>query len=287
MMEYCPAHGPRALQEESLSLSRAIHHYFVDESGDLVLFGRRGKVLVGHAGCSNCFMIGVAHLPAPEHADEVLTNLRRELRGDPYFKGVPSMQPEEKKTALYFHAKNDLPEVRREVFKVLPALGAKVQVAIRPKADLVGLAKRLHSAGERLTENQVYDDMIARLFRNLLHKADENKIVFAKRGKIARYEALAAAIGKAKQNFEKKWGRPSGKPTSIRSLHAWSCAGLQVIDYDLWALQRLYERGEDRYFELLRPGYRLIMDLDDTRNRAYGEWYSDRNRLDITRIKAF
>jgi hypothetical protein len=38
---------------------------------------------------------------------------------DPYFKGVPSMQADAKKTALFFHAKDDLPEVRREVFRVL------------------------------------------------------------------------------------------------------------------------------------------------------------------------
>ena len=48
-----------------------------------------------------------------------LAALRAQLLSDPYFKGVPSMLPEAKKTALFFHAKDDLPEVRREVFKVL------------------------------------------------------------------------------------------------------------------------------------------------------------------------
>lgn len=61
--------------------------------------------------------------------------------------------------------------------------------------------------------------------------------------------------------------------------------GLQVIDYFLWALERLYERGEDRYFNFLQPHYRLIMDFDDKRNRNYGEWYSDRNPLSKQKIK--
>ena len=64
-------------------------------------------------------------------------------------------------------------------------------------------------------------------------------------------------------------------------------AGLQVIDYYLWALQRLCECGEDRYFELLRPNYRLIMDLDDKRRHRYGEWYSDSNPLTLRRMKVF
>ena len=232
-------------------------------------------------------MLGVVLLPDPVAAGEVLERLRRELLRDPYFKGVPSMRPEARKTALYFHAKNDPPEVRREVFKALPTLGAKVQVAIRRKADLVNVARALHSAKQRLTENHVYDDMIKRLFRNLLHKADENRIVFSRRGKSERYSALLAAIHKARKNFERKWGKRGDRPTTIRSLHAWADPGLQVIDYYLWALQRLYERAEDRFFELLRPGYRLIMDLDDKRNRGYGEWYSDSNPLEPRKTKAF
>ncbi len=133
----------------------------------------------------------------------------------------------------------------------------------------------------------MYDDLAKRLFRNLLHKADENRIVFARRGKSARGLALEQAIGKAKANFERKWGRPSHKPALIQSEFAQACAGLQVIDYYLWALQRLYERGERRFLELLRPGYRLVMDLDDKRSKPYGEWYSDSNPLHPRRILAF
>jgi len=62
-------------------------------------------------------------------------------------------------------------------------------------------------------------------------------------------------------------------------------AGLQVIDYYLWALQRLFERGEDRFFNLVAKDYRLVMDLDDKRNKPYGEWYSDANPLELKKIK--
>jgi hypothetical protein len=52
--------------------------------------------------------------------------------------------------------------------------------------------------------------------------------------------------------------------------------GLQVIDYFLWALQRLYERGEDRYFNYLRSSYKLVMDFDDKRTgKSYGTWYGE------------
>ena len=56
-------------------------------------------------------------------------------------------------------------------------------------------------------------------------------------------------------------------------------AGLQAADYFTWALQRLYERGEDRYVTYLWPRFRLVMDLDDTRQAQYGVYYTQKKPL--------
>jgi len=266
--------------------SKIVHQYFVDEAGDLNLFDKKGRVLLGTPGVSNFFLVGVAHLPDPELARVKLEALRADLMADPYFEGVPSMQPQAKKTALTFHAKDDLPEVRREVFKMLLQLGAKVQIAIRRKDVLAREAQALHRYRQlKLQPGDVYDSLIMRLFRNLLHQADENYIVFARRGKALRKEALEQAIAKAKRNYAPRWGQFLDKPTLIRSGFPSEYAGLQMVDYYLWAVQRLYEAGEDRFFRLLAQDYRLIMDLDDTRRKPYGEWYSDVNPLTLDKIK--
>lgn len=130
--------------------------YFVDEAGDLSLFNKRGEALMGRQGVSDFFMIGFADIPNPRQIDSRLRALREGLLADPYFQGVPSMQPDANKTA---------------------------------------------------------------------------------------------------------------------------------IDYYLWALQRMYERGEARFFELLRSNYALVWDMDDTRRKAYGEYYDRRNPLKLERIK--
>ncbi len=49
----------------------------------------------------------------------------------------------------------------------------------------------------------------------------------------------------------------------------------------LWALQRLYERGEDRYWEYVSEKVSLVHDVDDTRNNEYGEYYTKRNPLTV------
>jgi len=156
-----------------------VRHFFVDEAGDLTLFDRKGRVIVGKQGVSNFFMVGLAEIPNPSLAEDALAALRSRLLSDPYFKGVPSMEPEAKKTALAFHAKDDVQEVRREMFALLPSLGCKVQVVIRRKQLMAKEAQalyRYHRA--KLRSDDVYDSLVSRLFKNVLHKADENQVVF-------------------------------------------------------------------------------------------------------------
>ena len=227
-------------------------HYFVDEAGDLSLFDKKGSVIIGKEGVSKCFIVGVALVKDISTAKEKLENLRKELLSDPYFCSVPSMQPERKKTALVFHAKDDLPEVRREVFKILQQLDVKVQIAIRRKKDIADSAQIIYkTTGSKINENDIYDDLVKRLFKNLLHKYDNNYIHFARRGKSDRTLALQKAIAKAKNNFELSHDKPSDKPVEIIPAYPHEYIGLQIIDYHLWTIQRLIERCEDRFYNLL------------------------------------
>ena len=74
-----------------------IRYYFVDEAGDAVLFNSKGRVIVGSEGCSNYFILGVLDVSDPDSVDQDMSDLRRQLLADPYFRNVPSMQPEKKK----------------------------------------------------------------------------------------------------------------------------------------------------------------------------------------------
>lgn len=263
----------RSKHERGMAMPDAeINSYFVDESGDLTLLGRRGKCLVGKEGISRCFMVGMAHIVNPLELFAALESLRADLLAKPYLKSIPSMSPSARKTALCFHAKDDCPEVRMAVFELLAANDIKVQVGIRRKE---ALHMEAISQGKSWNANEVYDNLIKILFKRSLHTA-QSTIWFARRGKSSREKLLQQAIDKAKLNFRRDTGISSEKPTRIVPAVPSEVPGLQVIDYFLWALQRLFERGEDRYFEFLRPSYRLIMDFDDKRTRKpYGRWYSD------------
>jgi hypothetical protein len=261
-------------------------HYFVDEAGDLSFFDKKGRIIVGQPGASKFFMMGVAQIANPEQVTWELNTLRSSLMTHPRYKSIPSMQPEAKKTAIAFHAKDDYAEIREKVFELIQSFDVKIFIAIRSKAQIAEASKSdFKSLGRKLQQNAIYDDLITRLFKNLLHKADIIQIAIARRGKESREEALKQAINQAQKNFESKWRISSNSSISIEPAYPSQVAGLQIIDYYLWAVQRFYEREEEQFFRPLAKKYMLIMDLDDRRNKAYGEWYTDRNPLTLEKLR--
>ena len=90
--------------------------------------------------------------------------------------------------------------------------------------------------GEKIQNGDIYDELVTELFKNLLHQADENEIIFARLGKAERRENLAKAIREAKNRFERHWGKGHDKTTNIDVKQSSQEIGLQIIDYYLWSL---------------------------------------------------
>lgn len=254
---------------------------FVDEAGDAVLFNRRGKIIVGKPGCSRFFIVGCLDVADPDALAEDLDALRTRLVADPYFAGVPSMQSEAKKTAAAFHTKDDLPEVRRDVFEVLRRHDLRFLSVVRDKLRVVEDVKEMNRWNRRYrySPTELYDDMVGRLFRDRLRKDDEIRICFAPRDRKPRTGAFLDALRRTWAQFPCRWETKGETPVTIQPGALAQDAGLQAVDYFLWSLQRFYERGEDRFLGLLWPQFRLVMDIDDKRETDYGAYYSQEKPL--------
>ncbi|MEK6677714.1 MAG: DUF3800 domain-containing protein [Planctomycetota bacterium] len=262
-------------------------HYFVDEAGDPTLFNRRKQVVVGVEGCSTYFMVGLLDVTAPEALGRELSDLRKQMLADPYFKGVPSMQLDRRKTALAFHAKDDLAEIRRDVFAVLARHDLRFFAVVRDKRRIVQLV-RDHNRIEpqyRYNPNQLYDRSVSRLFKDRLHKEDAYRIVFSKRGTVDRTLALRKALENARNNFRRSWGVEATAPIEVVSSVSADDPCLQAADYFLWALQRLFEKKESRFWDFIGPKVSLVYDIDDVRRNEYGEYYNRRRPLTLEAIE--
>jgi hypothetical protein len=256
-------------------------HYFVDESGDGVLFGKQGKVLLGQPGVSEQFILGMLHVQQPAQLAAELEGLRLELLRDPYFKKVPSMQPERQKTALMFHAKDDVPEVRREVYKLLARHDIRFYAVVREMRSVLAYVAERNRRDDfyKYRPDELYDQTVARLFKDRLHGYTACNITYGVRGHADRMRSFQEALNLSRRRFESKWSKSVSTPITLSASSPSKDPCLQGVDYMLWALQRYYNHQESRFIDLLWDKVGLIHAVDDTAKAAYGVYYTKKNPL--------
>lgn len=263
-------------------------HYFVDEGGDSTLFSRKGKVLVGTEGCSRFFILGLLDVPDPAALNDRFDKLRAQLMNDSYFKSVPSMQPANQKTALAFHAKDDLPEIRRDIFRLLrDTERLRFFAVVADKLSVLEYVRQRNKRepAYRYHPNELYDYLTERLFKERLSQHDRYDIIFSKRGKSDRLTTLRQLVKTARSGLTAQQNINAEAAIRVSAATPKEHAGLQAVDYFVWALQRLYERDEERYLLYLWDAFRLVHDIDDTREASYGVYYTQKKPLTAAALK--
>lgn len=243
-----------------------LRRYYIDEAGDPTLFNKHGTVIAGREDCSSHFLIGHVEVDDPAALSRAIEDLRRDLLNDPALSRLPSMQPEARKTAEAFHANKDHPEVKKEVFDLLARKPFRFYAVVRDKRQVLEdlrATQRLFPEF-RYSENALYDSMVGRLLRDRLH-VEECQIVFARRGKKDRQAAFLRAIESAKTGFADRWGHMVETPQTARGAYPREFAGLQAVDYCLWALQRLIMRGDDSWWPKVASKTVEVVTLDHGR----------------------
>lgn len=252
-------------------------HLYVDEAGTPDIFDAKGRNNIGQQGCSRFFFLGMLEVDDSVRLSEALKNLREELLADPYFNTAESFKPERKKTALLFHAKDDLPEVRVKVFDLLRSFGSELRfravVCDKQVIHQREVAKREQTPGYRYNPDHLYDELARSLFGRFCRMADNYRLRIAKRGNKDRNSALRTAIEHAEADFAQSFGFSRGGAdawhTTVTNPRETVC--LQAADYFLWALQRFYEprthpetgavTHEVRYLNAVWPQISQIHDL--------------------------
>ncbi|MDP3047046.1 MAG: hypothetical protein Q8O07_06155 [Chloroflexota bacterium] len=146
--------------------------FFVDESGDPTFYDRSGNLLLGQPGCAPLLMLGFVQMADPEPARRAILQLQREVVHDPYFQDFPSLA----KTAVAFHATDDVPEIRYRVFKLLADLDFQAQFVVARKIE------RVFRDIFQANEGAFYDHLVATLLERVMHTHEHNYIYIARRG---------------------------------------------------------------------------------------------------------
>lgn len=272
------------------SQDHPIASYYVDEAGDGILFGRKGRLRLNEPDARQYFMLGMARCANDQDASKQLNHLRQSLLANPLYAGIPSMAPEAKKTARFFHAKDDHNEIRARVFELLLQIDFKFFAVIKDmrKVHEYVQSRNQMDADYKYHPNELYDLTTRMLFKHRLHKHSAYRITFARRGKSDRTQALKDQLTKARERFTQEHARDLEEAhMEICPSYPWQSTCLQIADYALWALQRCYEKGEDRFLRALWPKVSLIHDVDDpSGNKGYGSYLTRKSQFpDIQAIK--
>jgi len=238
-----------------------------------VFWNKRKKDLIENGQATKIFMIGYIELEDNRLISKEISELKNEIRNDPYLKDIPSI----KRSLIHFHAKDDCPEVREKVFKTISEFDFKTFIIVYRKDS--------DHFKNRFEGNQVmlYSYLVEKLLENRLHLYSDINIYFSKMGNIVREQTMMSAIKSAQSLFSGKWNHDYTNNINIDIQYPSQMAGLQIVDYMLWSVYRLFINREVRYYNYVKDKISLIHDIMDTDN--YPEnYYTRKNPIDIKKI---
>ena len=261
------------MAEEKTNSKANTSHRFLDETGDTTFYGKGRKLIVAQEGCSLSFGLGIVKVNRP--LDEVrkeIQELEKQVERDPLLNTSPSVQKRIASGGFFFHACKDTPDVRSVLLHYLRELPCEAEVVVARK--IAALFEKQHHA----KEEEFYADFLAHLIKNRLKRPGTLVLNIAERGSSTREKVLTAALQLAKERAGKKWGESSLQTRIVFNIqNSRTEPLLTVSDYLCWAVQRVFEQGEVRYYNYLLEKIRLVVDLYDRDRYIDSRNYYDRN----------
>ncbi len=249
---------------------------FLDEAGDTTFYGK-GKInIIGEQGVSNCFILGLVHFREPfEPIREKIKSLQAQVSMDEYFRDIPSIQKKLSRGGFYFHATDDLPEVRKLFFEYIKTLDCSFEAVVGRK--IPALYEKKHNG----KENEFYADLLGHLLKNKFQKEQRLVINVAERGKSTRNANLDLELKKAETRFLNSSGGKEVKAAIVFNVQNNTTEPLlNIADYFCWSIQRVFEKGEPRYYNYLMEKIPVVIDLyDSTKYVGWKNYYGPKNPL--------
>lgn len=228
--------------------------FYVDESGDPTILARKGRNLLAEGLVSKTFIIGYVETSDPKTITYKLEALRKEVLSDEYLRGIPSLR----QTETGFHANSDAWEVKERVFKLLKTCDFKTYMVVARKSERLSRNKFDFDTGK------IYSYLVTKLFENRLHKYQNIDIYFSTMCNVVRERTMRSAIDDAIELFKKKWGHENTNTIRILIQKSSMLPMLQVVDYMLWTVHRVYEKSDYRFYNYMKDKISLEQDVFDT-----------------------
>ena len=269
-----------------------LNHRFLDEAGDITFYGKGKKSIIGSNGVSNSFIIGMVKFKQPlSEIRKAVADLQNKVANDPFF-DVISIRKKKEASGYYFHATDDLPEVRKLFFDFIKTVDCSFEAVVGRKTV------ERYETKHKGKEQYFYADLLSHLLKNKLHKEHKMVLHIAERGKSTKNHNLELALEKAKerlasstnfknfQNTDDWWNLDFISRKDVTANVVFNVTQplqeplLNVADYFCWALQNVFEKGEVRFYNYLKEKISLVVDIyDSEKYKGWKNYYSSKNPL--------
>jgi hypothetical protein len=228
--------------------------------------------------------------PLPEIRKSVI-ELQNKVADDPFF-NVISVRKKKESTGYYFHATDDLPEIRKLVFDFIKTIDCSFEAVVGRKS------LERYETKHKGKEQYFYADLLSHLLKNKLNKKERLVLHVAERGKSTKNHNLELALEKAKQrlaastnykkikNTDDWWNLEFISRKDVDANVVFNVTQplqeplLNIADYFCWAVQNVFEKGEVRFYNYLQEKISMVIDLYDS--EKYTDWknyYGPKNPL--------
>lgn len=234
-------------------------HYFLDEAGDHVFYGKGKKIILGTAGVSAYFILGMVSFNGDVRAiREKVVELQKQIVNDTYFDKIGSINKKKKSHGFYFHATDDVPEVRMLFFNFIKSLDCRFEAIVGNKIPDLFIKK--HNGNEK----EFYADLLSHLLNDKLGLDRTIVLNVARLGESTRKVNLDFGLQKAVNRFQKNKPEVAVNSKIVFNVQDQTTEPLlNIADYFCWAVQRVFEMGELRYYDYLKEKI-TVVDLYDT-----------------------
>ncbi len=249
-----------------------VTHRFIDEVGDTTFYGKGKGLILGQEGVSLVFGMGIVKFnrPITEVRSEIIA-LQQQVASDPLLNTIPSVARRIANGGFFFHACKDSDDVKTVFLHYLHGLECEAEVVIARKVPSLFIHKH-HGK-----DDEFYADVLSHLIKSRLKQPRRLVLNIAERGSSTRAKVLEEAQTKAIGRAGKQWAAGELKSEVVFNVQTPLREPLLTVpDYFGWAVQRVFEKGQTRYYDYLRDKIRVVVDLYDSAKYEGNKNYYDR-----------
>ena len=238
-------------------------HLYIEEAGDTTFYGKGRKPLMGSPGVSKIFLLGLLKLKDDDQQQirQRTIELQKEITASPYFNDIPSIKKQSEKDGYFLHASKDPPEVRLKMYELIKNINCEFKVVVARKE--YGRFAQKHNSNH----SEFYADLLSHLLKDELALNSKLILNVARRGASTKNKVLDHALHIAAGRFAKNTRKePATGLVSFNVQNPIREPILTIVDYLNWAVQRVFEMGETRYYEFIKDKIVIVKDLYDKAN---------------------